>query len=464
MSTQPADAQPGPAATADSNAGGFKKIRVVMVAACPFPANHGTPGAIRELAMQLAEQGHEVHVVAYPQSEDIPVAGLIIHRVRLPFFKPGPITIGPSLERIFFDIFMVPKLIQVIWQHKIDVIHAHNYEANIAGAMAKWVTWRPLIYNGVTAMADELPSYGAIKPDGLARAIGKMLDWVVPRMSNVIMVLSDELKDYLTCLGNPADKVLVVPPGVEMQWLSSGNGLQARKKMGVDADVPLVLYTGALEAFQRIDYLLQAMALVCQQDSRSLLVIAANVDNNKALTDYRKMVAELGIADRVRFVTSVALDELPDYLDAATVTVVPRPSCPGYPIKLLNYMAAGKPVVSFAGSAKALVHGYSGYIAADHDVPDLAAGISLLLADPDVSRLLGERARQSLQGVFDWATIAGGVAEVYRQLIRNRKKLSREALSIHLKSSYTPVLEAQTKVSDFVIDGQLVYPVFVKGG
>lgn len=439
-----------------------QRMRVVMVAACPFPANHGTPGAIRELALHLVKQGHEVHVVAYPQSEDIDVEGLHIHRVRIPFFKPGPITIGPSIERIFFDMFMVPKLIKVIKRHKIDVIHAHNYEANIAGAMAKWVTGRPLIYNAVTAMADELPSYGFIRPDGLARYIGKALDWIVPRMSNVIMVLSDELKDYLVGLGNREEKVLVIPPGVETEWLSSGDGMKVRNQLQVDAQHPVVLYTGALEAFQRIDYLLQAMGQVVNDIPDALLVIAANVNNDAALNEYRAMVSELGIETNVRFINSVALAELPDYLDAATVAVVPRPSCPGYPIKLLNYMAASKPVVSFAGSAKALVHGYSGYVAPDHDVSDLASGITLLLSNSETATKLGERGRRSLEGVFDWETLARGVVDVYIQLVENKKQLSEESLARHLKRSYTPRLEGQTRESDFVIDGQLVYPAFQK--
>jgi hypothetical protein len=123
-------------------------------------------------------------------------------------------------------------------------------------------------------------------------------------------------------------------------------------------------------------------------------------------------------------------------------------------------MAAAKPVISFAGSAKSLVHGYSGYIAKNHDVQDLARGISFLLENPEIAKTLGERARQSLTGVFDWGTIANGVADVYRQLINGRKELSRHSLSKHLKSSYTPVLEEQRKVCDFVIEGHLVYPTF----
>ena len=95
---------------------------------------------------------------------------------------------------------------------------------------------------------------------------------------------------------------------------------------------------------------------------------------------------------------------------------------------------------------------------------DLANGIGLLVKDPDIGEILGERARQSLEGVFDWETIANGVVEVYIQLIKNRKKLSRHSLSKYLKSSYMPVLEDPKKVSDFVVDGQLVYPVFSKAG
>jgi glycosyltransferase involved in cell wall biosynthesis len=157
-------------------------------------------------------------------------------------------------------------------------------------------------------------------------------------------------------------------------------------------------------------------------------------------------------------VASAPIEELPDYLAAADVTVVPRPSCPGYPIKLLNYMAAGKPVVSFAGSAKSLCHEYSGYIAANDDVEDLAKGIWTLLQNPDVAKIMGARARASLEGVFDWPTLAAGVAETYRQLMRDRKNFSRAPLARYFKQSYTPSLEEPRQVSPFLKDGKLIYP------
>jgi glycosyltransferase involved in cell wall biosynthesis len=429
-----------------------------MVAACPFPANHGTPAAIRELAIHLARLGNEVHVVTYPQAEPIPVDGLHIHRVKVPFYKPGPIGIGPSYERLLFDAFLVPKLIQVILRYRIDVIHAHNYEATIAGWLARLLTRRPLIYNGVTAMADELPSYGFIKPDRLASGIGKLLDRTVPRMGDLSMVLSDDLRDYLISLGNRPDRVLIVPPGVEMDWLSSGDRARGRGYLELPDEVPTVMYTGALEGFQRIDYLLQAMVPVAEKVPDAVLVIAGNIKNTKAWELYQSMATELGIAMRVKLVESVPLDQLPDYLAAADVTVAPRPSCPGFPVKLLNYMAAGRPIVSFEGSAKSLCHGYSGYVARNDDVEDFADGIALLLQDRELAEYMGRRAYESLAGVFDWETLGLGVTEAYRQLIESRKSYSLSSVSAYFKKSYKPQIMDAKQISANQIDGKLFYP------
>ena len=58
------------------------KLRICTLAACPFPANHGTPGSIRELSEAVAERGHDVHVVTYHMGQDIPLKRLNLHRIR----------------------------------------------------------------------------------------------------------------------------------------------------------------------------------------------------------------------------------------------------------------------------------------------------------------------------------------------------------------------------------------------
>ncbi len=439
-----------------------RPYRIVQVAACQFPANHGTPAAIRELSIALANQGHDVHLVTYPTGDDQPLDGVKLHRVSSRFVKPGKLKVGPSYDRLFFDMLLVPKLVEVIRKHDIEVIHTHNYEATIAGAMAKWITGVPLVYNGINSMADELPTYAFLPSDALARTLGKILDHVVPRTGDALMLMSEDLREYLTSLGVADEKMLVLPPGVTLSDFAGGDAARARQKHGIAADTPIVMYTGALEGFQRVDYLIRAMARVVRSHPNALLLIVNNIPNDAVKAELSALAEELGVLSRIVFAEGVSFKHLPDYLAAADVAVVPRPACPGFPIKLLNYMAAGRAVVSFEASAKSLCHGYNGYAAKNGDADDLAAGIELFLADPELRRIVGERARACLDGVYDWGTLAEATALVYGQVIAQGRKLDRHALKQHVKAEYTPrfVAGGRDNPSGFLQSGPIEYPSF----
>lgn len=438
-----------------------RKLKIVMVASCPFPANHGTPGAIRELALQLLKRGHEIHVVTYPSYQgSIDIDGLIIHRVKVPFYhnNQDQIVIGPSVSRILYDMFMVPLLIGVVLKHKIDVIHTHNYEAAIAGAMTKWVTRKPMIYTGINSMFDELPTYKSLKPKWLMASFGRWLDYLVPRAGNILMVLSDELKDYLVDdIGIAEERVLVVPPGVDLSMFEHANGQRIRELLNISPDRKVVIYTGALEPFQRVDLLIDTMAIVIRDYPDVILLIAGNVRNDRSKNSFMESARVAGISDNLIMIDSVELDDLPDYLDAADVGVIPRVSCPGYPIKLLNYMAAGKAIISFAGSAKALCHGYNGYVAKNENIEDMAAGIALLISAPEIVNELGVRAKRTIYGVFDWCSLAAGTEKVYLQLLEEGG-VNYQELNGVLKKSYIPILEESDDTgTGFLKNGQIKF-------
>ncbi len=435
-------------------------VRVIMVAACPFPANHGTPAAIRALALQLVQQGCEVHVLTYPQQdEEVPVEGLVVHRVAA---LPGvdKMIIGPSWRRLVYDFLMIFKLFRIVRQYRIQIIHAHNYEATLAAAPTRFLTGKPLLYTGVNTMADELPSYDFIKPKKLAYGLGKVLDYVVPRLGHAVMALSDELRQDLKHLGIEEQRIVVIPPGVEEGVFESGQADSIRQQYSLQ-NKRVVMYTGALETFQGIEYLLEAMVQVARACDDVCLLVVVNIDNDRALQKYQAMAVQLGIEHCTRFVGPVAFARLPDYLAAADVAVLPRPSCPGYPIKLLNYMAAAKAIVTFRGSAKAILHGYSGYIADDYDSRQLAEGIVRLLNDDGLRQRLGQNARKSLQGVFDWPTLARGTLILYHQLLLDNRAINKKALAPYIRKSYTPYLPDRTKPEDgFLYSGPVEYPSF----
>src|SRR5260370_7391006 len=89
---------------------GVKRYSIAMVAACPFPANHGTPGAIREMSETLANMGHDVHIVTYPMGQDnIVVRFPKVHRTP-PFRPERDVKTRPSPENLLLYIAPLPSL------------------------------------------------------------------------------------------------------------------------------------------------------------------------------------------------------------------------------------------------------------------------------------------------------------------------------------------------------------------
>ena len=392
----------------------MRSFSIAMVAACPFPANHGTPGLIRETSQAISALGHKVHVVTYPMGQDIPVQGLTIHRVS-GILTPRRITVGPTYYKPFLDALLVVKLCRVVAKEKIDIIHAHNYEGALAGYIAKKVTGRPMIYNAVNTMRDELPTYGFIRPKFLAIQFAALLDNLVPRMGDHVIAISEDLHRDLLQKGIRNDRLSLVPAGVDAALFENKdpNVMRSRYKIG---SRPLVVYTGTLDTFQRIDLLLIAMRLVIDKIPEAMLLIAGNIIRASDLAQFSDLARELGIAPNVIFTDERPLEEMPYFLASADVAVAPRPSCPGFPIKLLNYMAAAKPIVVFHGSAKGLQNMQNAIVVPDQDSQEYGRAILTILQDPPLALALGSNARQTVQRTFDWPTLARKIERIYAEL------------------------------------------------
>jgi glycosyltransferase involved in cell wall biosynthesis len=414
------------------------KHKVIMVAACPFPANHGSPGAIREMSEALVELGHEVHILTYPIKEDIPVIGPIIHRVNFPFLNKNKVTVGPALEKFIYDPLMVFRLIWLIWRHNIDVIHAHNYEGALIGWFAKVITRRPMLYNAVNNMVDELVTYDFIWSKKFASKLAVLLDKTIPFGGDFIIAVSDSLKEYLIKLGISEAKIQVLPCGVNAKMFASKEKADAREKYGFKADDKIVIYTGSLDHFQRIDYLLKATALLKPKIGNLKLVLSANIANPKDLQDVNQQMNDLDIADITTIVEGLPLEELPDYLALSDVATLPRTDCPGHPVKILNYMGGNVAIVGFTGAAKGLHHMKNAYLAEDHNVQQFADGIELLFSKPQIAEELASQARKTLGELYEWKVLCKGIAIIYEMLRTKDFDTKRTQLNHYIKSSYQP--------------------------
>ena len=379
-----------------------------MVAACPFPWQRGTPIRVHRMAEALGRRGHSIHVVTYHFGDTTPTPHMTLHRISGPlayaYAEPGPTLIKLAL----LDPLLTRKLRLVLRAQHIEIIHAHHYEGLLCGLLARGRRGPPLVFDAHTLLESELPSYSA-SAGGLLKCIGRALDRNLPAWADHVIAVSEELRQHLERHGRiPSSRLSVVSNGVEAGHFRRDTTHSGRDVVG---------FAGNLAPYQRIDLLLRAFALVLRAEPTARLRLLSDGDFSRL----RALAQELGVLSSIE-VAPVGYAALPDQLREVTVLVNPRVECSGMPQKLLNYMASGRPVVSFAGSAKMLEHEKSGLIVRDGDVPALAAGIIRLMRDPDLAARLGERARALVTDQFSWDEVAAGVERVYQHVLRARER------------------------------------------
>jgi len=384
---------------------------IAMVVASPFPANHGTPGSIKELTEAMAEAGDQVHVVTYHFGVGTPPKGVTLHRIPDWGFS-RKVVVGPTVYKPFLDLLMVFTLCRVIWREGIELIHAHNYEGALIGYLASLLTRRPLVYHAMNTMSDELPSYNFFRPPGVAIWLAKHLDYWVPRMATRIIAISQELANFLYTQGIAPSRIQVIPPGIDTTQFRGHNRSLVRQCYQL-GEARVVMYTGILDRFQRLDYLLQAMRLVLVQVPSARLLLVTNLAKDRDWQECNAMVQELGLTGHVDIIQHDSFADIPHFLAAADVAVVCRPHCPGFPIKLLNYMAAEKPIVASVGSAKGLQHLQEAFVVPDHDWRAMGHGIVTVLQNQELAASLGRKARTWVDTHYAWPSLIKTYDMVY---------------------------------------------------
>jgi len=384
-------------------------LRIAMVAACPFPYPRGTPIRILRMAEALALRGHDVHVVTYHLGEEVGETPVRVHRIpHVPAYRrfaPGP-TYGKLLV---LDPLLWQALRRVLRQHHFDVIHAHHYEGLLVAHAARRPGGPPVIYDAHTLLGTELPHYRLGLGKRVLGRIGAWLDRTLPGRAEHVITVTRTLRDRLVASGAvPEDRITVAENGVEFSLFEGPPPPRS-------TEWKTVIFSGNLAPYQGVEHLLRAFQIVLRQRQDVRLRIVTEDEPTSA----EDLAQALGIREHVD-ITRIGFDGVPAHLRAADVAVNPRVQCDGVPQKLMNYMAAGCPIVSFPGSAAHLRHGVTGWIVESADPAALANGVLHLLDTPELARDLGRAAREAARRDFSWERTAEKVENVYRRMLRTK--------------------------------------------
>jgi glycosyltransferase involved in cell wall biosynthesis len=316
---------------------------------------------------------------------------------------------------------MIFTALRVIREHKLDLIHAHGYEAALVAAFCRPLVRRPVLYSAHNRMGDELASYNFFRSKRVANALAWVLDRTVPRIGNRCIPHSVNLQEFLLARGLAGRSEPVLNFGIDFDQDRPCNRERLRKHCGI-GDEPLVMYSGVIDQFQRLDLLLGAMAHVVRRVPQAKLMILATIPNAAHEAALLAQAKSLGIANNVILRVPTDMDRGLRLLSMCDVAAIPRPCAPGFPIKLLNYMAARRPCVMYASSASGVSHGDHVWLAGEDTGESLGAAIVKLLKDPEMRSRIGQGGYRFVRERHDRRHVAAQLCAAYTRLVEDTRR------------------------------------------
>src|SRR3569833_2012797 len=382
------------------------RYRVAMVAACPMPARRGTPLRIERLSEALIARGHHVEVITYHVSDDAQELNFPVHRIfskRVYWRMPA----GPTLRKLaLYDPALALKVWRVLGVSRFDVIHAHHLEGLLVALPSRARYGVPIVYDAHTMLSSELPSYGPGFARRVVSTLGGWFDGVLPNAADHVASVTTDIRDRLAGRHRLApERISVVTNGVETDCFRVSAPPRS------DGVIRLI-YTGTLAPYQDVDLLLEAFVVAFRSRPDLRLCMAVS----SPFGPYEALANKLGIRAAIELIPD-SFEHLPRQLAAATIAVLPRMHCDGIPQKLLNYMAAGKGIVSSEGSAKLLHADQTGLVVPNGDVNAFADAIVRLAEDEQLRDRLGSAAREYVERNYSWDQAAERLERIYQRVV-----------------------------------------------
>ncbi len=245
----------------------------------------------------------------------------------------------------------------------------------------------------------------------------RAMESVVYRQADRFVVLSDAFRRILVDVyGVREDRVRVIPGGVEVARFSrSESRTEARMVLGWPTDRPIVLTARRLAHRMGLGNLIEAMGEVRRRVPDALLLIAGK---GPMLPVLEAQVANLQLADHVRFLGFISDATLPLAYRASDLTIMPTRELEGFGLAAVESLAAGTPVlVTPVGGLPEVVRGLDPQLVLDgYEPAPIADGLVHALCQ--LSMLpSSERCTRFARQTYDWPIIAARVREVYGELL-----------------------------------------------
>ena len=379
---------------------------------------------VRELSRALGRRGLLVDVFTRAGEEDQPrIRTDLGQNVRVIYVPAGPShTSSPDAVLPYLDDF-AKGVCYFAHEQGIhyDLLHSHYWLSGLVAEQLRQM-WGPIpivqMYHTLGYMKNQIAQDETQKASQ-ARIDGEQ--GIVGFADRLVAATQAEEEQLRLLYGADPDKIVVIPPGVDLCHFRPQPRVDVRRQLGLPLDRKIALFVGRIEPLKGLDTILQATRLLCSHnpalaDELTVAIVggspwAAQLDAEMARL--QKMRTDLGLERIVRFVGARQQSVLPNFYSAADVVLMPS-HYESFGMVGLEAMSCGAPVIAarVGGLAYLLKDGKTGFLVPPRAPGELADRMNLLLSDELLRWEMGKAARKEARR-YGWRIIADRVLALY---------------------------------------------------
>lgn len=409
-----------------------KKLNLCLL----FPSPHDPEmpvGGMSEIyviyGIHMLRFGHEVTWIVPSREKTRKVQEESFNRVRV---YTIPHSAGSSLlmkifNRLLFS-FRRAKFVTTIFKNeKYDIIQARN--SIFDGLLAIYIKKRfrvPFVFQYSFPIGSY--NYKDYKTSRLRLCLEKFGSYIlniILHEADLILPISKLMQGDLIKKGISASKMLLFPSSVDLDLFSlkiSGDDVRNRYDL---SNSQVIIYVGTMDKLRYLDTVIRAFAKVKEKRGDvKLLMVGDGTDR----ANLERLAEELGIKDSVVFTGQVSYFDVPKFIAASDIGLVPVPPLPIYKVsvstKLREYMAMGKAVIvnEEISDHKEAVEESGGGILVKFEEESFANGIIKLLNNLGGAKEMGKKGHELVMNNRSYKEMARQLEKKYFELCDGVKK------------------------------------------
>ena len=386
---------------------------------------------IHYLADALSQRGHHVYAIDYEDrwrresaldcgslktkvydniGRSLPGASVSVRR-------PGFIKI-PGVSRISAAFTHYAEISRTIREKQIEAIVLYSVPTNGLQTLALGKKYNiPVIFRSIDILSMMVP-YPILRP------VTRFLEKRVYRGADLVLPNTPQYFRYVSRMGTPAERIrlLYIPintglfrPGVDASEL--------RQKWGLREDEQIIVFVGTLFNFSGLDGFLREFPRILNEAPQSRLVIVGDGEQRPTL---ERIIAELGLKDKVTITGFQPYETMPQYISLATVCIntfiMNKTTIEVFPSKILQYAACGKATVATPLlGITSLLAGESHGVDYAEDAGGMANEVIALLKNPERRKQMEKGGLDYVRANFAFAKITSELEAILEEAIKAKR-------------------------------------------